>query len=53
MEDSVENIIDHFGTAILAVMGALGIFAVYGTFLIPGGSIYDSVINFMVSICGR
>jgi hypothetical protein len=49
----MEYIVEHFGTGILAVLGTVGIFAVYKTFLIPGGSIYESLNNFMVSICGR
>ncbi len=48
----MEKIIEHFGTGLLAGIGALGIFGIYAASIRQGGALYTAVLNFMNSICG-
>jgi hypothetical protein len=48
----MEKIVEFVGEGLLGILGAVLIYEVYTSFLMPGGVIYDAVILFMDGICG-
>lgn len=48
----MEDIIEFFGTGLLAMVAAAGFIKIYMTFLVSDGVLYLAVSSFMKGICG-